>query len=102
MRVQPSFWHSFTTQMARFYLTRWKKFRVDPPSLFKHPQISLVFVQPGEMVAATCVFEGTGEEVETQRNSLFGLAREFDGIRAPDENGQFGYRLTFAIAYLRV
>jgi hypothetical protein len=73
-----------------------------PPSLFKHPQISLVFVQPGEMVAATCVFEGTGEEVETQRNSLFGLAREFDGIRAPDENGQFGYRLTFAIAYLRV
>ena len=53
------------------------------------------------MVAATCVFEGSSEEVETQRNRLFVLATEFGGLRAPDENGQFGYRLTFAIAYLR-
>jgi alkyldihydroxyacetonephosphate synthase len=29
------------------------------------------------------------------------LANEFGGFRGPDENGQFGYRLTFAIAYLR-
>lgn len=53
------------------------------------------------MVATTCVFEGTKEEVEAERQSLFLLASDFGGIRAPDENGQFGYRLTFAIAYLR-
>jgi len=53
------------------------------------------------MVATTCVFEGTAEEVQTERQRLFTLASTFGGIRAPDENGQFGYRLTFAIAYLR-
>uniref|UniRef100_A0A915M8B2 Alkylglycerone-phosphate synthase n=1 Tax=Meloidogyne javanica TaxID=6303 RepID=A0A915M8B2_MELJA len=57
--------------------------------------------KPDQMVATTCVFEGTAEEVQTERQRLFTLASTFGGIRAPDENGQFGYRLTFAIAYLR-
>uniref|UniRef100_A0A1I8B5T8 Alkylglycerone-phosphate synthase n=1 Tax=Meloidogyne hapla TaxID=6305 RepID=A0A1I8B5T8_MELHA len=84
MRVQESSTTSAIWQsLARIYLTRWKGF------------------QPDQMVATTCVFEGTKEEVEAERQSLFLLASDFGGIRAPDENGQFGYRLTFAIAYLR-
>uniref|UniRef100_A0A915D502 alkylglycerone-phosphate synthase n=1 Tax=Ditylenchus dipsaci TaxID=166011 RepID=A0A915D502_9BILA len=52
--------HDWQSALSRLYITRWKGFDVD------------------KMVAATCVFEGTGEE-----------------------NGLYGYRLTFAIAYLR-
>jgi hypothetical protein len=100
MRIQSSsFWHSLGVRVARLYLTQWKGFRVH---FFGHffansstkPQID-------QMVAATCLFEGSAEEVETERTRLFGLSKEFGGFRAPDENGQFGYRLTFAIAYLR-
>ena len=84
MRIQSSsVWHSLGVRAARLYLTQWKGFRID------------------QMVAATCLFEGSAEEVETERTRLFGLSKEFGGFRAPDENGQFGYRLTFAIAYLR-
>ncbi|CAK5094755.1 unnamed protein product [Meloidogyne enterolobii] len=84
MRVQEGHITSAIWQsLARVYLTRWKGFK------------------PDQMVATTCVFEGTAEEVQTERQRLFTLATTFGGIRAPDENGQFGYRLTFAIAYLR-
>uniref|UniRef100_A0A914LLV4 Alkylglycerone-phosphate synthase n=1 Tax=Meloidogyne incognita TaxID=6306 RepID=A0A914LLV4_MELIC len=84
MRVQEGHISSAIWQsLAKVYLTRWKGF------------------QPDQMVATTCVFEGTAEEVQTERQRLFTLASTFGGIRAPDENGQFGYRLTFAIAYLR-
>nr|CAD2170093.1 unnamed protein product [Meloidogyne enterolobii] len=84
MRVQEGHISSAIWQsLAKVYLTRWKGF------------------QPDQMVATTCVFEGTAEEVQTERQRLFTLATTFGGIRAPDENGQFGYRLTFAIAYLR-
>lgn len=54
------------------------------------------------MSAATCVFEGTSEEVEKQSKNLFFIANKFGGIPAGEENGQYGYRLTFSIAYLRV
>ncbi|KAF7639527.1 Alkylglycerone-phosphate synthase [Meloidogyne graminicola] len=77
--ITSDIWQTF----ARIYLTRWKGFK------------------PDQMVATTCVFEGSKEEVEIERQRLFTLASNFGGIRAPDENGQFGYRLTFAIAYLR-
>lgn len=83
MRLQSSVWHSLGMRMARLYLTRWKGFR------------------PDCMVAATCVFEGANEEVDAERERLFTLAAQFNGFRAPDENGKFGYRLTFSIAYLR-
>lgn len=54
------------------------------------------------MVAATCVFEGSFQEVESASTCLYNLAARFGGIEAGEENGRYGYRLTFAIAYLRV
>lgn len=53
------------------------------------------------MVAATCVFEGTPEEVAQQAKRLYNVASEFEGVVGGEENGRYGYRLTFAIAYLR-
>lgn len=41
------------------------------------------------MVVATCVFEGSTEEVETQRNKLSRLAEHFRGIGAGEENGRY-------------
>ena len=54
------------------------------------------------MVAATCVFEGKNEEVEAHMKHLNTVAEKFGGIASGEENGRYGYRLTFAIAYLRV
>lgn len=53
------------------------------------------------MVAATCVFEGTAEEVDEQAKKLNSIAERFGGVVSGEENGRYGYRLTFAIAYLR-
>ena len=54
------------------------------------------------MVAATCVFEGSASEVEEQERRLNDIAVQFKGVVGGEENGKYGYRLTFAIAYLRV
>ena len=54
------------------------------------------------MVVATCVFEGSTEEVDQQMKRLNTIAEQFGGVPAGEENGRYGYRLTFAIAYLRV
>ncbi|KAL3099746.1 hypothetical protein niasHS_000230 [Heterodera schachtii] len=84
MRVESaSLWHTVERQLARLYVTRWKGFRID------------------QMVAVTCVFEGTAEEVDRQQKALIKLADQFGGMGAGEENGRYGYRLTFAIAYLR-
>ncbi|KHJ83995.1 hypothetical protein OESDEN_16296 [Oesophagostomum dentatum] len=53
------------------------------------------------MCAATCVFEGTAEEVANEERRLYALAENYKGIVGGEENGKYGYRLTFAIAYLR-
>ena len=42
------------------------------------------------------------EEVDAQEKRLYEIGKEFGGIPAGEENGRYGYRLTFAIAYLRV
>ncbi|CAI2349846.1 unnamed protein product [Caenorhabditis sp. 36 PRJEB53466] len=49
----------------------------------------------------TCVYEGTYDEVVQQEDRLNKLAADFHGVVGGEENGQYGYRLTFAIAYLR-
>ncbi|EFO24218.1 alkyldihydroxyacetonephosphate synthase [Loa loa] len=69
--------------LGTLYVTRWKNFKLD------------------EIVAATCVYEGTKEQVSNEEQKLTSLAGSMDGISGGAENGEYGYRLTFAIAYLR-
>ena len=56
---------------------------------------------PHEMVAATLVMEGTAEEVAHQEKVVYGLASKFGGLSGGAANGQRGYMLTYAIAYIR-
>jgi alkyldihydroxyacetonephosphate synthase len=53
------------------------------------------------MVAATIVMEGTAKEVAYQKSNIYPLARKFQGLATGATNGQRGYMLTYAIAYLR-
>lgn len=56
---------------------------------------------PKTMVAATIVFEGSAEEVAYQKATIRQLAQAYRGLIAGANNGQRGYALTFAIAYIR-
>ncbi|CAI5444597.1 unnamed protein product [Caenorhabditis angaria] len=78
-----SWWHSLKSTVSKLYITSWKGFRVE------------------EICAATCVYEGSLEEVNEHEKRLNALAQKFSGVVGGEENGQYGYRLTFAIAYLR-
>jgi alkyldihydroxyacetonephosphate synthase len=53
------------------------------------------------MVACTLLFEGSEEEVAAQERSVYRLAAAHGGMKAGAENGERGYQLTFAIAYIR-
>jgi alkyldihydroxyacetonephosphate synthase len=53
------------------------------------------------MVACTLLFEGSEEEVAAQERSVYRLAARHGGMKAGAENGERGYQLTFAIAYIR-
>lgn len=77
------FFHTLSSALSKAYITRLKGFKVD------------------EMVAATCVFEGTTDEVNQASRHLYEVAAQFGGVVGGEENGRYGYRLTFAIAYLR-
>ncbi|KAI6235440.1 Alkylglycerone-phosphate synthase [Aphelenchoides besseyi] len=84
MKTESNSWfHSISSALARAYITKWKGFKIE------------------EMVAATCVFEGTDEEVKQSAKHLYDIAAQFEGVAGGEENGRYGYRLTFAIAYLR-
>ncbi|KAE9419776.1 hypothetical protein Angca_005885, partial [Angiostrongylus cantonensis] len=78
-----SYWAALKSTLSRFYITKWKGFSVD------------------EMCAATCVFEGSLDEVNNAERRLYALAEQYKGVVGGEENGKYGYRLTFAIAYLR-
>ncbi|MFH4975664.1 hypothetical protein AB6A40_002373 [Gnathostoma spinigerum] len=78
-----SYWEALSSKVSKLYVTVWKGFKVD------------------EMVAATIVFEGSFAEVEKQETKLYSVAKTFNGIEGGEEPGKYGYRLTFAIAYLR-
>ncbi len=54
-----------------------------------------------EVSAATVVMEGTREEVVRQRRHIAALARRHRGVSGGAANGQRGYMLTYAIAYIR-
>uniref|UniRef100_A0AC35TGX1 Alkylglycerone-phosphate synthase n=1 Tax=Rhabditophanes sp. KR3021 TaxID=114890 RepID=A0AC35TGX1_9BILA len=79
----PSMWATFTSSLAKFYITKIKGFKVDC------------------MTVATCVFEGSVVEVEQQEKRIYALAADYHGVAGGEENGKYGYRLTYAIAYLR-
>jgi alkyldihydroxyacetonephosphate synthase len=53
------------------------------------------------MVACTLLFEGGEEEVAAQERSVYRIAAAHGGMKAGAENGERGYQLTFAIAYIR-
>ncbi|WP_420642527.1 FAD-binding oxidoreductase [Candidatus Leptofilum sp.] len=56
---------------------------------------------PNELCAATIVMEGTQEEVNYQSKLINRLAKRYGGIAGGSTNGQRGYMLTYAIAYIR-
>jgi len=56
---------------------------------------------PHQMVAATMVLEGSKEEVEYQYKVVLDTAKKFRGISGGAGNGERGYMLTYAIAYIR-
>jgi alkyldihydroxyacetonephosphate synthase len=56
---------------------------------------------PYAMVAATIVLEGSAPEVAYQKATIRQLAKQHQGLIAGSQNGQRGYMLTFAIAYIR-
>ncbi len=56
---------------------------------------------PHAIVAATIVMEGTAEEVEYQAATVKRVAARHGGVSGGAHNGQRGYMLTYAIAYIR-
>jgi alkyldihydroxyacetonephosphate synthase len=56
---------------------------------------------PNRMVAATMLFEGSATEVAAQRAAIRRIVHKNGGIFAGVSHGESGYRLTYAIAYLR-
>lgn len=53
------------------------------------------------MTLATILFEGNTREVEQEMKVVKQAATEEQGMQAGASNGERGYFLTFAIAYLR-
>lgn len=73
----------FVDGFKKFYITKLKGF------------------DPQEMCVATLLFEGTKEDVASHEIRLYNIAKQNRGLPAGEENGEKGYMLTFAIAYLR-
>jgi alkyldihydroxyacetonephosphate synthase len=57
--------------------------------------------EPTRMVACTLLFEGSRAEVDAQERALRAQAAKHRGLWAGPGNGERGYQLTFAIAYIR-
>lgn len=57
--------------------------------------------EPHTMVAATVVYEGNAAEVALQQKVVAATAKRFGGVQGGSGNGERGYMLTYAIAYLR-
>jgi len=74
---------AWKSRLEKFFVTRVKGFAVD------------------RMVACTLLFEGTRAEVAAQERAVYRIAAQHGGIKGGAENGQRGYALTFAIAYIR-
>lgn len=76
-------WTSIIDSIKKFYVLKVKGF------------------DPECMCACTLLFEGSKDKVERQQKIVYGLAKEFHGMKAGPDNGIRGYFLTFVIAYLR-
>jgi alkyldihydroxyacetonephosphate synthase len=74
---------AWTDKLKKFYLLKLRGF------------------DPYQMVAATIVMEGSVAEVAYQETNIYALAKKFQGLASGAENGQRGYMLTYAIAYMR-
>jgi alkyldihydroxyacetonephosphate synthase len=74
---------AWKSRLEKLFVTRVKGFAVD------------------RMVACTLLFEGTRAEVAAQERAVYRIAAQHGGIKGGAENGQRGYALTFAIAYIR-
>jgi alkyldihydroxyacetonephosphate synthase len=74
---------ALTSQLERLVVTRVKGF------------------DPHQMVAATMVLEGSKDEVGYQYKVVLETAKKFGGISGGAGNGERGYMLTYAIAYIR-
>uniref|UniRef100_A0A8H7K5Y5 Alkylglycerone-phosphate synthase n=1 Tax=Bionectria ochroleuca TaxID=29856 RepID=A0A8H7K5Y5_BIOOC len=56
---------------------------------------------PQKMVACTLLFEGSIRQVGTQQATVSRLLKKHGGMKAGSANGERGYDMTFAIAYIR-
>uniref|UniRef100_A0A915JXK6 Alkylglycerone-phosphate synthase n=1 Tax=Romanomermis culicivorax TaxID=13658 RepID=A0A915JXK6_ROMCU len=83
LKTSSSFVTSINDFLKRLYVTQWKRFDAN------------------KMAPATIVFEGNNEEVEMQEKRVYSICGKYDGFPAGEENGRYGYQLTFSIAYLR-
>lgn len=70
-------------KLKKYYLLNIKQFKAD------------------ELVLCTILFEGSKREIANQLSICSSLAKESKGIKTGPQNGERGYFLTFAIAYLR-
>uniref|UniRef100_A0A915HUR8 Alkylglycerone-phosphate synthase n=1 Tax=Romanomermis culicivorax TaxID=13658 RepID=A0A915HUR8_ROMCU len=83
LKTSSSFFTSINDFLKRLYVMQWKRFDAN------------------KMAPATIVFEGNKEEVEMQEKRVYSICGKYDGFPAGEENGRYGYQLTFSIAYLR-
>ncbi len=70
-------------------------------SIQKTVLTSIKHFDPHELVAATIVMEGTKAEVDYQEAEIKRIAGKHGGVSGGAHNGQRGYMLTYAIAYIR-
>lgn len=83
LRGRPTFSQTLLRRLQKQYLLKLKHF--DPMAL----------------VVATLVLEGSRQEVQHQAAAIFALAKQYNGVSGGAANGQRGYMLTYAIAYIR-
>jgi len=76
-------WHNFVGCLKQYYVVDLKGF------------------DPKTMVVCTVVMEGAVAEVRQQDETLNALAKKTGGLAGGPEAGKRGYRVTFAIAYIR-
>ncbi len=63
--------------------------------------LSLKGLDKDRMSAATVIFEGDTQEVKAQLKQVKKLVSRYKGFLAGSHNGERGYQLTYAIAYIR-
>ncbi|MCH2170816.1 FAD-binding oxidoreductase [Myxococcota bacterium] len=83
LKPKPTGWKAYRSALERWWVT------------------GPLGYDPQEMVACTLVFEGTADEVRLQEKRLYAIAKRHRGMKGGAANGERGYQLTFAIAYIR-